>query len=222
MANVGDAATSQGDIMRRLRDLESMVRELTAGRRLENASIGQGGLRVREDGSIRSETFDGNLILGDPGTAGWALGADRLAIRGQLVSPVEFRAAYAYTTGWAVAVGWDTMASLTLTPPTWATEVLLTVTMSATARNTSGATDILWGSIRVAGQLSEEGVITADREDGLLCHLSTNFATVAGVTGPGSVLIEGRLSVPNTAAGWTADSNNTMTLAASAVYRRIS
>lgn len=50
-----DIAFSQGDVMRRLRELEQRVVELTSGRRLENASVGAGGIRVKGGGGITVE-----------------------------------------------------------------------------------------------------------------------------------------------------------------------
>jgi len=53
MSAVGDAALNQGDVIRRLRELERQMRELTAGRRLEAATIGAGGVVIR-GGSLRT------------------------------------------------------------------------------------------------------------------------------------------------------------------------
>lgn len=47
-----DAVQSSGDVMRRLADLERKVRELEAGRRLEAATIGRGGLTIRDTGGV--------------------------------------------------------------------------------------------------------------------------------------------------------------------------
>jgi hypothetical protein len=55
-----DAAQSPGDVMLRLADLEREVRELGAARRMESATIGSGGIRVRGEGAeIRIQTADG-------------------------------------------------------------------------------------------------------------------------------------------------------------------
>lgn len=51
--NIGDAAHSQADVMRRLRELEGLVAELVAGRRLANASVGEGGIRIHGGGGLR-------------------------------------------------------------------------------------------------------------------------------------------------------------------------
>ncbi|MFG1847769.1 hypothetical protein [Micromonospora carbonacea] len=63
MGVLGDIAISPGDIMRRLRDLERQVRELLAGRRLEAASIGRGGVTVKDGGAIRVRDTDGSLLV---------------------------------------------------------------------------------------------------------------------------------------------------------------
>ncbi len=58
---LGEAMFSSGDLMRRLRDMERRIDELSTARRLEAATIGEGGLRVAEGGDI---TVDGgNLVL---------------------------------------------------------------------------------------------------------------------------------------------------------------
>ncbi|MFV2094815.1 hypothetical protein ACFHW1_04900 [Micromonospora sp. LOL_014] len=59
--SVGDAALSQGDVMRRLRDLERQMRELQAGRRLQAATIGAGGIAIR-GGSLRTLDDLGRLV----------------------------------------------------------------------------------------------------------------------------------------------------------------
>lgn len=75
---LGDMAISPGDIMRRLRDLERMVRELTAGRRLEAASVGRGGIVIKDGGSLRVLDRDGTPIawmgaFGDDDESGFVL-----------------------------------------------------------------------------------------------------------------------------------------------------
>jgi hypothetical protein len=62
MGNIGDAAFSDGDIMRRLRTLEQHVRELNAGRRLENATVGAGGVTVKGTGGV-TLTDGGDLTV---------------------------------------------------------------------------------------------------------------------------------------------------------------
>lgn len=61
-----DMIASQGDVMRRLVDLEREVRELRAERRLESATIGRGGITVR-GGAIRAVDENGTVVavLGD-------------------------------------------------------------------------------------------------------------------------------------------------------------
>lgn len=67
MPTIGDAAFSPGDILRRLRRLEGLVRELIAGRRLENASVGAGGITFRGEGGI-TLTDGGGVVITDNGT----------------------------------------------------------------------------------------------------------------------------------------------------------
>ncbi|WP_116051671.1 tail fiber domain-containing protein [Amycolatopsis palatopharyngis] len=63
---LGDAAFSNGDIMRRLRELEATVRELRGARRLESSTIGAGGVRVKGEGGIRLQN-GGGLTVEDGG-----------------------------------------------------------------------------------------------------------------------------------------------------------
>lgn len=57
-----DAAFSRGDYMRRLERLEREVEQLRSARRLEHATIGQGGLRVRGEGGITLQDGGGLLV----------------------------------------------------------------------------------------------------------------------------------------------------------------
>jgi hypothetical protein len=52
MTVVSDAARSNGDVMRRLVELEAQVREMRAARRLEAATIGAGGLTIKDGGEL--------------------------------------------------------------------------------------------------------------------------------------------------------------------------
>lgn len=61
-----EMAFSQGDLMRRLRELEKLVRELTSGRRMEHATIGAGGIRVRGTGGVTLQQ-GGGLTVEDGG-----------------------------------------------------------------------------------------------------------------------------------------------------------
>lgn len=53
MSVLSDQAASRGDLMARLDALERQVAALRTGRRLPNASVGQGGIRVHAGGSVR-------------------------------------------------------------------------------------------------------------------------------------------------------------------------
>lgn len=65
---IGDLARSSGDVMYRLKDLERQIQDLQTARRLESASIGTGGLRVK-GGRIRIQDEQGNdtLVLSTDG-----------------------------------------------------------------------------------------------------------------------------------------------------------
>lgn len=137
MGNIGDAALSNGDLARRISELERLVRELTAGRRLENSTIGGGGMRIASQGVIRSETFDGNLLTGDTGSAGWALGADRFVLRGQFVGPFDFAGIGLSSTGFAVTTTIADRVAGVVNVPSWADEAMILVTATCTIHNGS-------------------------------------------------------------------------------------
>lgn len=217
MPNIGDAAQSNGDIMRRLRELEAMVRELTAGRRLENASVGKGGIRVREDGSIRSETFDGNLLLENPGTAGWALGADRLAIRGQFVGPFSFDAKTGDQTGFSVTTDFNRFARVTIPVPEWAEEAIILSGHVGQAQNGTGAASYLTIRGDINGDASAGVNIFADPT-----VYATGSITHAGlVQDPaGSITVETILN--STGTNWGSGPINYAASNAIVLFRRVS
>jgi len=80
---VSDAAASRGDIMRRLADLERQLRELAAGRRLEAATIGAGGVRVK-GGSIRIQDVDGEVDLAVLSSTGITIDGTPLIVPGAI------------------------------------------------------------------------------------------------------------------------------------------
>lgn len=57
-----DIAFSRGDVMRRLAELEKRVVELTSGRRLENATVGANGIRVKGAGGITLQQGGGVTV----------------------------------------------------------------------------------------------------------------------------------------------------------------
>ena len=69
-----DAVQHSGDVMRRLADLERQVRVLQAGRRLEAATIGRGGLTVKDGGGVTIrdggdlQILDGGDVVGQGGS----------------------------------------------------------------------------------------------------------------------------------------------------------
>lgn len=81
MSNVDVQGESRGDIMRRLHRIERQIQELQAGRRLEAAHVGEGGLRIR-GGLLRVQDTVGDDMFragGDPG---------EVFIRQDLLSPL--------------------------------------------------------------------------------------------------------------------------------------
>lgn len=64
--SLGDAAFSKGDYMRRLAALEREVQQLRSARRLESATIGEGGLTVKGAGGITMKS-GGDILVEDGG-----------------------------------------------------------------------------------------------------------------------------------------------------------
>lgn len=250
MGNIGDAAFSQGDVMRRLRELEGLVRELTAGRRLENATVGAGGLRIKgaggirlqagggltvEDGGdivieggdlvvigegvMRSENFDGNMTAGDPGSDGWALGNERLALRGQLVSPVSFDAKHSFNNGFAITTAITTQATVTFPVPAWADEALISVTVTGSGRNDTAAQDRFGVTSDIDGEINP-GHWASALGNGFHAHNSVVQTRVVDVSAKTEVICLGRILADF--ATWSASVSNTCDLSATAIFRRAS
>lgn len=70
MGVISDQARSPGDVMRRLAELERAVEGLRNARRLENAAIGKGGLRVHSGGSVRIQDGGHLDVSGDTSITG--------------------------------------------------------------------------------------------------------------------------------------------------------
>lgn len=154
MGHIGDAAQSNGDIMRRLRELERFVQELAAARKLENATIGKGGIRVDAEGLIRSTTFDGDLRAENPGTVGWALGADRLVLGGQFVSPLGYSSEDGEEREFAYTTTPTERATVTITVPQWARQAIVQTAVTAQAVNSRDVLDYLGIRIDIHGVVS--------------------------------------------------------------------
>lgn len=218
---IGDAAFSSGDIMRRLHQLEGDLRELRSARRLESSTIGAGGLKIAGGGSIRSTNFDGDVTAGDPGTEGWALGAERLALGGQLVGPVGFGSArdFQLPVTFDVGVPGATLASATIDVPEWADEAIVIATADATGDNTgTQGDDAFFVYAKVAGLNGHEAMVRV----GLDQQLSGSASLMHVVTDPGptiSVACGGRSNLVQ----WPgAGSNSRAAINAIAIFRRVS
>ncbi len=196
-----------------------MVRELTAGRRLENASVGKGGIRVREDGSIRSETFDGNLILGYAGTAGWALGADRLALRGQFVNPIDPDGEFGQDSGFNLTSTPVEYAPIVIPVPEWADRAIVFSGHYAQAQNSSGVIAVMSIVPIVNDGVGPTGQFSAP--DGDFASGSIQNFTIKASTGTlgSAVTVSTRLNT--TGASWTSTPTNYVTTQAMVLFTRV-
>lgn len=211
MGNVGDVAFSQGDLMRRVHKLEEQLRMLAAARRLENATIGAGGLRIKGagglrlqaggsltvedggdilieggdlvvtgDGVMRSETFDGNMAVLDPGSTGWAIGSDRVSARGALLRPLDTKVTGGQAIGFAVNLAEEARGASTVVAPSWATTANLHTVVTASIRNTSGVVDIAYLSAHIDNSNGGEMYVTLDagKQGALAASWAQNMAVV--------------------------------------------
>jgi len=215
MASVADAAQSNGDIMRRLRELERFVQEQFAARRLENATIGRGGIRVDEEGTIRSTTFDGDLLAENPGTAGWALGADRLVLGGQFVGPISFDERKNWTSGFALGTAITGYVGVNIPVPSWADQAIILSGHTVQVLNDTG----VLAYVTLRGDIDGEGSggVNLGAVDGTFASGSIMHSGL--VNEPGStILVETVINATGTA--WGADPLNYTSVNAIALFRR--
>lgn len=215
---IGDAAFSSGDIMRRLQQLETELRELRSARRLESSTIGEGGMRVAGGGVIRSTDFDGDMVSGNPGSTGWALGNDRLALLGAMVVPVEFHSAFEHGGPFAIDTTITTKASMVVPVPDWADEAAVIVVGMFSAQNKSASSDALNGWTRVDGDAGQGFNKTVAVNE--VFDITTGQAEVINVSGKPSFVIDAQ--VWTAANSWPLDNTNNVAMSAMILFRSAS
>lgn len=139
----------------RLLRLERLVELGGASRSLTSASVGRGGIRVTQGGSVVIDTggdleiVTGNLILGDGKIEGSAL-----------KNQIEAAAGAGSSTGRALTETFTTYASASVPTPTWATTAI--VQGFGVGRNYLTNTDAniftIRSRLRLAGALSAENL----------------------------------------------------------------
>lgn len=217
---LGDAAFSNADIMRRLAMLERQLAEVRAARRLENATIGAGGLRVAGGGVIRSTDFDGDMVLGDAGENGWALGVERLALRGQFLGPVAFDVQEDSTSNFTITTTETTRATVTVPVPAWADQAMTTAIVTANGVYENGA----FPSVSLTARARIDGI------DGLapfqavdnnsLGHVTVSQSRLLDVSATSSFQVLGRMNVA--ADTWAAHERTFCHLSVTTLFRSTS
>ncbi|GAA5111362.1 hypothetical protein [Haloechinothrix salitolerans] len=146
-------------------ELTRIVNSLLRSNPLENAHIPEGGVTVEGTATIRSTSFDGDLTVGRVGTQGWALGADRLALLGALVVPVDFYNDFASGNNYGITSAPTVKTSITVPVPRWAAEAGAIAISMISAQNNSASSDSLNGRSRIdgiEGQLFNATVTTGE------------------------------------------------------------
>lgn len=175
------------ELGRRVKQLQREIELMGGARTLSSASIGSGGLRVLDGGSITIEGSGslhietGDLILG----AGKIQGS---ALASQLSSGYDSATA----SNFAVSTSWATKASRTITAPSWATTMLIHA--YATANLTANGNDKHYDlnadmRLSIAGRISQEIVLpvfgASGKATGSLAH-----AAEVPAAGTASVMLQ--------------------------------
>lgn len=207
--------TDPKEIGRRLSRLERLVEMGGASRSLTSASVGRGGIRVAEGGSIVVDTggdleiVTGDLILGEGKIEGSAL-------KDQLEPDTYYNA----ETNFALTTSWAAKSSITITRPDWATSTIIQASALARARqNGSSNANDLNADLRVSIG-SSAGLATTMPLTGYSGNASvTGSTTHAAETTDASVQVTA--DIKSRASGvYNRHSNNRCELSVIAIFRR--
>ncbi|MQA62296.1 MAG: hypothetical protein GEU86_12520 [Actinophytocola sp.] len=157
-----------------------------------------GGMRVDGGGVIRSEDFDGDMPAGNPGSTGWALGNNRLALLGAMVVAVDFFADAQFESGVTITTTPSPVATVTVTVPVpgWAVQAGVFAGALHAATN-AGASD----TDNLLGQIDLDGFTSAGVSKSIVTGKSDEFTTIIGRT----LNVAGRSSFDVSALSWTAE-----------------
>lgn len=205
-------------LSRRLSDLERLVREMSAAKTLENATVGQGG--------IRTANFDGSSFA-DPGATGNYFGADGAVLNNlYLRNGIVGDAALANPVAFNVAShDWDTLTftianlekTVAITVPSGYTRALVTATATAGATASASAVANTYVSCSIQGVHPE---FIAEQMAANFAGSATRSyaASLTGLTVGGSVTV-GALGVIDTNGSVVAGSCN-LHVTATAIFLR--
>lgn len=215
--SLGDAAFSRGDIMRRLAKLEDEQRRMRAARRLESASIGEGGIKVHADGAIRSGDFDGDISKGQAGTDGWALGSERLALGGQLVGPVAFDGGRKHEGEFIIDDATARKVERNVWVPAWANEAIVMLVGMMSGRNDSATPGTVNGDLEIDGKFSQSFNKTVAAGD--VFDVTLAQSEVINVSDKISFFLNGALWLNTGDAAWGPNSANNAGLNVNVIFR---
>lgn len=159
-------------------------------------------------------------LLGQGGTW-WIIG--RIAGFGDpdfAGSSVAFEAVDAQASNFALSTGFVEKVSTSLNVPAWADEALVTVSVTMTAHNNRGVEDFVYLYAAISGLTSGAAFTGASATSGSALSwpsLSHTHTATVSTSGPSTIAVSGYALSQGGA--WTADANNRIFLAASAVYR---
>jgi hypothetical protein len=158
----------EGAITAELREIKRRLKDLETASSLSSSAIGEGGIDVYGDGSIRSADFDGTGPE-DPGTTGWWLGGEnagavfnQLALRegiignDALANPVTFGQASSFQQGFESTTSDVLLAATSIPVPEGFTQAIVISTAYIGFFNTSGADTYLYVQTRIHNENAGE------------------------------------------------------------------
>lgn len=135
-------------------------------------------------------------------------------------SSVSFETVQAQASNFALSTSFVEKVSTSVNVPAWADEALVTVSVTMTAHNNRGVEDFVYLYAAISGLTSGAAFTGASATSGSALSwpsLSHTHTATVSTSGPSTIAVSGYALSQGGA--WTADANNRIFLAASAVYR---
>lgn len=229
------------DLMRRVQDLERKIKVLEGARRLESASVGKGGLTIKDTGSLIvkgggdiSVQDDGTLSVDGSATVGGTLkvtGATEIdgtlllpaGIIGNaaLNAPVSPASWHADSTTFSLSTTMAVKATATVPVPSGFTRALVMAVSQVTARNTTSSQDFLSVGVAIGGSPVAGWAASVDALATASVHpiVTATTAGTALLTGLGSSFtVQARAQ--SGVAAWSADAYNSANIDAIILFLR--
>lgn len=207
--------TDIGTLGRRLVQLERAIQLGGGSRTLVQASVGRGGIRVAQGGSVTVE--EGGAVVIQTGDL--VLGAGKID-GAALAHQLEANAYSATASNVSASTSWASRASVTITRPSWATSTIVQafalVNLQSTG-GTAGADEGLDMRIVIDGQAGLEGAAAIGARSTLIYAAggTTHARSTTASTIPVQVQLRGRHS-----SVWTARSGSRVDLRVVAQFMR--